>query len=160
MMRLAGDTNDTAGSTGTGVTSLEGLGVAALSEIVSTGVDDDGSANDGVRAKEGEALVGNVDGSNTVAVSLDITEVTNVPLRVRGSTVVLAVGVEVGTGRGTAVGVVSKFVDVEASLGVGVEVLDVTRNGNGSTLLLLGEGDNTGDGGVTLEDSNSLDHFD
>lgn len=53
------------------------------------------------------------------------TEVTNVPLRVRGSTVVLAVGVEVGTGRGTAVGVVSKFVDVEASLGVGVEVLDL-----------------------------------
>lgn len=74
MMRLVGDTtantlalngsidrqldlHDTAGSTGTGVTSLEGLGVAALSEIVSTGVDDDGSANDGVRAKEGEALV-------------------------------------------------------------------------------------------------------
>lgn len=47
------------------------------------------------------------------------------PLRVRGSTVVLAVGVEVGTGRGTAVGVVSKFVDVEASLGVDVEVLDL-----------------------------------
>lgn len=38
---------------------------------------------------------------------------------------VLAVGVEVGTGRGTAVGVVSKLVDVEASLGVGVEVLDL-----------------------------------
>lgn len=53
------------------------------------------------------------------------TEVTNVPLRVRGGTVVLAVGVEVGTGRGTAVGVVSKLVDVEASLGVGVEVLDL-----------------------------------
>lgn len=36
----------------------------------------------------------------------------------------------------------------------------VTRNSNGSTLLLLGEGDNTGDGGVTLEDSNSLYNWD
>lgn len=49
--------HDTAGSSATGVTSLERVGVAALAEIVSTGVDDNGSANDGLGAKERNVLV-------------------------------------------------------------------------------------------------------
>lgn len=47
------------------------------------------------------------------------------PLGGSGTTVVLVEGVVMGTGRSTAVGVVSKLVDVEASLGVSVEVLDL-----------------------------------
>lgn len=43
---------------------------------------------------------------------------------------------------------------------MGNQTTYVTGNGNGSTLLLLGEGDNTGDRGVTLEDSNSLYKWD
>lgn len=43
---------------------------------------------------------------------------------------------------------------------IGNQMTYVTRNSNGSTLLLLGEGDNTGDGRVTLEDGNSLYNWD
>lgn len=42
-MYLRGDTNDTAGRTGTCVTSLLGLLVAAAAEVVGAGVDDDGA---------------------------------------------------------------------------------------------------------------------
>lgn len=157
---LSGDTDDTAGKTGTCIASLQGLLVAALAEIVSTGVDDHTSTNDGVRAEEGDDLVGNVNHSDTAAVRLDVTEVTNVPLGGSGTTVVLVEGVVMGTGRSTAVGVVSKLVDVEASLGVSVEVLDLTRDANGSAFRVLGKSYSTVDVGVTLEDSNSLDHFD
>lgn len=49
--------HDTAGSSGTGITSLERIGVTSLSEIISSVVDNDGSANDGLGAKEGNVLV-------------------------------------------------------------------------------------------------------
>lgn len=68
------------------------------------------------------------------------------------------------------------LLNVEASLGVSVEVLDlyidqlepldtsgrglqqthVSGEGHGGSLGFLGEGDDTGDGGVSLEDSDSL----
>lgn len=51
------DLHDTAGKTGTCITSLKGLLIAALAEVVSTGVDDEASTNDGVRAVEGDDLV-------------------------------------------------------------------------------------------------------
>jgi hypothetical protein len=40
---LVGDTNDTASRAGTSVTSLLGLFVSALAEVVSAGVDNDGA---------------------------------------------------------------------------------------------------------------------
>ncbi len=57
-------------------------------------------------------------------------------------------------GGGAAVGVVTKGVDVEAALGVGVVSGDVVGDGGGSTLGLLLEDDGAGDLGVTTEDSN------
>lgn len=42
-LHLVGDTNDTASRTGTRVTSLLGLGVVALAEVVGSAVDDDGA---------------------------------------------------------------------------------------------------------------------
>ena len=42
-MNLLGDTNDTASGAGTSVTSLLGLLVATTAEVISTGVDDDGT---------------------------------------------------------------------------------------------------------------------
>lgn len=156
-VRLGRNTDDTAGKTGTCITSLKGLLIAALAEVVSTGVDDEASTNDGVRAVEGDDLVGKVELSGTAAVRLDITEVTNVPLGVGGSTVVLFKGVVMGASRGTAVGVVSKLVDVHASLGVSVHVLNLTSDANGSIFRLLGEAYSAVDVGFTLEDNNSLE---
>jgi len=46
--------------------------------------------------------------------------------------------------------------DVEPSLGVRVHVLDLSRNGDGTTLLGLSEPDHSLDGGVSLENSDSL----
>lgn len=59
------------------------------------------------------------------------------PLGVGGSTVVLFKGVVMGASRGTAVGVVSKLVDVEASLGVSVHVLNLISDYHVSDWMLL-----------------------
>jgi hypothetical protein len=48
------------------------------------------------------------------------------------------------------------LLNVESSLGVGVHVLDLTRDGDGTTLFLLLEPDNSLDGRVSLEDGDSL----
>lgn len=59
-------------------------------------------------------------------------------------------------GRRAAVGVVTKGVDVEATLGVGVVASDVPGDGGGSRLRLLHKGDGAGDLGVTTDDSNCM----
>ena len=51
------DSHDTTGSSSTGVTSLQGVGVSNLSEIIGTGVNNDSSANDRLGAEEGDVLV-------------------------------------------------------------------------------------------------------
>ena len=51
------NSHDTTGSSSTGVTSLQRVGVSTLSEIIGTGVYNDSSANDGLGAKEGDVLV-------------------------------------------------------------------------------------------------------
>lgn len=54
---MASDLHDTTGSSSTGVTSLQRVGVSTLSEIIDTGVNDNSSADDGLGAKEGDVLV-------------------------------------------------------------------------------------------------------
>jgi hypothetical protein len=159
-VHLRRDTNDTASGTGTGVASLEGLLVVALAEIVSAGVDNDGTTNDGLGADELDELVGHGALGVALGISLEVAEVTNVADLVGRSTVGLAVGVEVRAGRSAAVGVVTEGVDVEATLGVGVVAGDVPGDGGGRALGLLLEHNGAGDLGVSTEDSDSLDHFD
>jgi hypothetical protein len=95
--------------------------VAALAKVVGSLVNDDRSADDRVGAEERDVLVwpsayehqackvkdrrrtGDLDGSGSRAVGLDVSEVTNVSLRVLGSTVVLLQRVEVGTGGSASV---------------------------------------------------------
>jgi hypothetical protein len=56
-MSEGNDSHDTTGSSSTGVTSLQRVGVSTLSKIISTGVNDNSSADDGLGAKEGDVLV-------------------------------------------------------------------------------------------------------
>lgn len=56
-------------------------------------------------------------------------------------------------GRGAAVGVVAKGVDVDATLSVGVVAGDVPGDGGGSGLGLLLKSDGALDVGVTTENS-------
>jgi len=51
------NSHDTASSSATGVTSLERVGVTTLTVVVGTLVDNERSANDGLRAEEGDELV-------------------------------------------------------------------------------------------------------
>ena len=57
----------------------------------------------------------------------------------------------VRTGRGAAIGVVAKCVDMHSTLGIGIMAGDVPADLGGSQLGLLFEGDGSGDGGVTAD---------
>lgn len=91
---LGGNANDTAGRTAASVASLLGLLVATLAEIVSAGVDDDGAANDALSTNELDQLVSDCASGVSLAVGLEVAQVTDVTVAVRGSTVFLAVGVD------------------------------------------------------------------
>lgn len=54
---LGGDANHTTRGTTPSVARLERLGVTTLAEVVGAGVDDDGAANDRLRADEREVRV-------------------------------------------------------------------------------------------------------
>lgn len=117
-----------------------------------------------------------------LSIGLDVAQVTYVTVLIGGSTVGLVVRVDleagevslrvvgrwtrlrqdrglgllltVRAGRCAAVSVVTKGVDVEATLGIGVVASDVPGDGGGSRLGLLHKGDGTGDLGVTTDDGN------
>lgn len=123
-------------------------------------------------------LTSDVDLCNTGSVGLKVAQVTNVPYVSIGGTVGLAKGVEVRSSRSASVGVVTELavrmiqgwsvrliqtdehscnvLDVESSLGVGVHVLEFSRDGDGSTRLGLLKEDGTLNGRVSLENSDSL----
>jgi hypothetical protein len=130
--------------------------VVSLAQVIGTSVNDDGSTDDGVRADERKVRVADLNLGNTGGVGLEITQVTDVPDFSSSVTVGGTGRVEVRTSGGATVGVVTELVDVETSLGVGVHVLDFTRDGDRTAGGFLGEGDDTLDGGVSLENSDGL----
>ena len=95
-INLLGNTNNTASGTGAGVASLLALLVLALAEVVGAGVDDDGAAEDALRADQLDELVR--DGALGVAlgVGLEVAQVADVALAVGGGAVGLVVGVDWG----------------------------------------------------------------
>ena len=86
--------------------------MTTLAQIILTTVDNNGSAENRVLAKERNESVGLGTLGNTLSVGLDVTEVTNVADLILRSTVGLAKGVEVGASRSATVGVVTELVDV------------------------------------------------
>lgn len=132
-------------------------------------------ANDAVGANQLDEAV--LDGALGIALAIrvNVAEIADVAGVIRGSTVVLAVGVNwmgesafllgsiyrgsfeqrtVRAGRGAAVGVVTKSVNVEAALSVGVVAGHVPGDGGGSRLGLLLKDDGAIDLAVTTEDGN------
>lgn len=91
---LLADANNTAGRTSASVTSLLALLVLALAKVVGAGVHDDGAAQHALRADQLDELVR--DGALGVAlgVGLEVAQVTNVALAVRGGAVGLVVRVD------------------------------------------------------------------
>ena len=99
--------------------------MSALAEVISSSVDDNGTANDALGADQLDQLVCDTSLRIALTISLEVAQVTDVALLVLGGTVCLVVGVEVGTGGCAAVCVVAKGVDVHATLSVGVVAGDV-----------------------------------
>jgi hypothetical protein len=151
---LCGNTDDTASRAGTSVTGLLGLLVTTLAKVISTGMDDQSAAQNGLGTNQLDKLILRGAVGVTLGIGLEVAKVTNVTLGVSGSTVGLAEGVEVGTSGGAAVGVVTELVNVESTLSVGVVAGDVPGDGGGGTLVSLLEGNGAGDLSVTTEDSN------
>lgn len=84
----------TAGGTGTGVASLEGLLVVTLAEVVGAAVNNDGAADDALGADQLDVLIGDGALGVTLAIGLDVAKVTDVAVRVLGGAVSLVVGVD------------------------------------------------------------------
>jgi len=127
--------------------------VTTLAQIILTTVDNNGSAENRVLAKERNESVGLGTLGNTLSVGLDVTEVTNVADLILRSTVGLAKGVEVGASRSATVGVVTELVDVETTESVGIVALDVPRDGGRSFSRSLLESNDTGDGRISSNNS-------
>jgi hypothetical protein len=133
-------------------------------------------ADDALGANELDEQVGHGALGVALGVGLEVAEITDMAGLIGAVTVSLVVGVDCRTqksavhspreanrrgcrltvraGRGAAVGVVAKGVDVETALGVGVVAADVPGDGGRGRLGLLLEDDGAGDLGVTTEDGN------
>jgi len=72
MVCLSGDTNDTASRSGTGIASLLGLLVSSLAKIISSRVNDDGTANNALGANQFDELVGGRALAIALAISLEV----------------------------------------------------------------------------------------
>lgn len=82
-----------------------------------------------------------------------VTECANIPnIDLICLPVCLAKGIEMRSGRGTTVGVITELMDVHATFGVGVVACDVVGDGCWGGLGGLLEGDGSLDVGVTAED--------
>lgn len=85
-------------------------------------------------------------------ICLEITQITYMAFLIAGRTVSLVVRVEMGSCRGTSIGVVAEGVDVHAALGIGVVARNVPGDGGGGRLGFLGESYGAFDVGVASED--------
>ena len=152
--QLVGKTNDTTSWSATSVTSLQRVWVTTLTQIVLTGVNNNGSTQDRVWTNQLDQGVRDGTFGNTRGISADVTQVTNVSGFVGWGTMGLAKWIEVGTSRGTTVGVVTKLMDVETTLSVWRVTGNLVRNCGWGRFRFLGEVNDTRNTGITSENSN------
>jgi len=160
LMPLCSNANDTASRSSTSIASLLGLLVAALAEIVGSRVNNYSTADNAFRANQFDQLVGGSALAIALTIGLEVSKVANMAGLISWSTVCLAMWVEVGTGGGAAVGVVTECMDVHATLGIGVVASDIPCDGGWGGLRFLLEGNGPGDLRVTSNGCDCFDHFD
>ncbi|KAH3665960.1 hypothetical protein OGAPHI_004149 [Ogataea philodendri] len=150
---LSSETNNTTSWSQTGVTSFQRVGVATLTQVIGTGVNNNGSSQNGVLTQELDERVLLSTLSQSVGVGGDVAEVTNVSLRVLWSTVVLAEWVEVRTSRSTSIGVVTKLVNVESSQSIWIVTGNFPGNSGWIGFGRLFESNNSLNSRITSHDS-------
>lgn len=181
---LCCNSNDATSWTSSSIARLLTLSVTTLSEIIGAGVDNNSAAENALGTNQLDQLVLHRALSIALSIGLEVSEITDVALRVLWCTVLLGVRVDcmrerkrereisihgpgeantamlccatrtVRSSAGAAVGVVSERVNVHATLRVGVVTGNVPFNGRGRCLAVLGEGDGALDVGVTTENGN------
>ena len=144
-----GDANDAAGDARPGVTGRIAL------FVVRAAVDDDGSADDRVRAAQRDQLILHANGGLAAVVGGDVAEIADVPLLGMRPAVLLLFGVEMSAvALGIGGGAIAELVDVEAVL-AGRQTADDAadlhavlggREVNDSLDVTLAEAVNDGDG--------------
>ncbi|EER35420.1 superoxide dismutase [Candida tropicalis MYA-3404] len=119
--------------------------------VIFTSMNNNGSTKDVVNFNQG---VFDLTFSNTIGISGNVTQVTNVTDVISWTTVFFTFRVEVRTSRSTTIGVVTELMDVETSQGIWI----VTRNFPGDSgwfgFRRLFEVNDTGDFRITSNDSN------
>jgi len=160
MRRLCSNADDAASRSRASIAGLLALLVATLAEVIGSCMDHDCSAENAVLADQLDVAVADAALGIALVVGLEVTEVANMALIIAWGAVSLAVGVVMRTSAGAAVGVVTELVDMHATLGTGIVVLDVPSDSGGRGLGGLLEGHLAGDLGVSSEDGNCFDHFD
>ena len=91
---LLGDTNHTTSRACTSIASLLALIVASLSEIVGTGVNDNGTANDAAWSNELDELVVGRAFRVALSISLEVAKIAYVTVAVLWCAMLLAVWVD------------------------------------------------------------------
>jgi len=123
-------------------------------------MDNNGAANNALRADQLDKLVLDSASRVSLAVGLEVAKVAYVAYLIGGSTVCLAMGVEVRSRGRAAVGVVTELVDMNTTLSIGIVAGDVPCNGGWGGLGGLLEGHRPGDFRITSDRCNCFDHVD
>jgi len=142
------EANDTTALAAASVTGGLGELVTASAKVILTLVHNNGTADD---LGDLEAGINDVDLGDTLAVGLDVAEVTSVALVIGGSTVGLAGGVVVATSAGASGAHVTELVNVEAVLAWG-EARDLAGHLDGVT---LGGEDDGAHGAIGADEGNA-----
>lgn len=111
--------------------------VASFAKIVSTSVEDNSTSNDTVGSVERDQAVLEVEEDETLPVGLHVAEVTDMPHPVSGCTMRLVVGVEVGSSSSASSAQVTRLVNMEAPLSIGVESGQIASDLHGTEHVIL-----------------------
>lgn len=109
-----GNANNAAPDAGTSVARWLAQLVSTLAKIIGIGVHDNGASDDAVGAEERNLGVGDFDLGGAVAGGLNVAQIAQVTILVDGSAMLLAIRIEVRSGRHAAIGVVTELVHVES----------------------------------------------
>merc|ERR1712242_627800 len=155
---LLGDTDDTTGRSSPSIASRLAELVPASAEIILVRVNDHGATDDRVGPRQADETVRDINLCYTVCPSSHVAEIASVTsaFAIFRSAVLALVQIEVRSSTDTAVGVVTKLVDVEP-------VESFTKAGQLpsqlDTVTLLLEENSPTNTGLSLEHANSFSHF-
>ncbi len=88
--------------------------MATFSQVVRVSMNHKSSANNVVRSLQLNLFVGDVDFSNSIRTSFNVTQITYMTNRVSWTSVLLTQGIEMRSGTGATIGVVAELVNVES----------------------------------------------